>query len=478
MTISDYQPLFNPKTIAVIGASSDPMKFGGRSYVSAMARCGDEKIFAVNPNITEIDGKKSYARIQDIGDDIDHALVTVPAPFVVQAIADCAEKGVRAVEILTAGFSETGVPEGSQWEKQIVDIAKKNGVRIVGPNCFGIYSPESPLTILPGPDYSKESGPLGVIAQSGGFTSFMVRKVLELGVRISKAISYGNACDLNEIDFLSYLRDDEQTKIVAAYIEGLKQGRQFLELVRETSLKKPVIIWKGGLTDQGSRAVASHTGSLGGNKQIWESLFHQTGAIPVVGISEMIDLIVGLHCVPDFRCKRVSIVGGGGAITVAAADALEMEGIKILPFSDRTQRLIRAHLPPHGNSAKNPVDMGSPMFFPKTLTPILEAVAESDMVDAVIVEQMIFNLRGQFDTALAEVIPSVSKASGKPFIVSLPETSSGSQKAEVEVEQARRKYREWYISHSIPVFDTLQQTANALGKILRYNEFIERYKSE
>jgi acyl-CoA synthetase (NDP forming) len=472
MIDTDFQPIFKPRSVAVIGASSDPMKFGGRAYLTVFERKDQERLYAVNPNVSEITGEKTYARIQDINDEIDHAIVTVPAPFVVQAVADCAEKKVRVVEILTAGFSETGSPEGILWEKQIREIARQNGLRIVGPNCFGVYSPESALTILPGPDYPKEMGPLGVLAQSGGFTSFLVRQALELGILLSKAVSYGNACDLNETDFLSYYQHDDQTRIIAAYLEGIRDGKQFLEVVRETTPKKPVIIWKGGLTPQGSRAVASHTASLGGSRQIWESFFQQTGAIPAVGINEMLDLIIGFKCIPDFRCKRVSVVGGGGAITVAAADALEKEGISILPFSDETQQAIRAHLPPHGNSVRNPVDVGSPAFFPKTFMPILKAVADSDMVDAVIVEQMIFLFRGQFDEELAGVIPAVSEASGKPFIVSLPQTSSGSDV--MEVEETRRKYREWYLSRSIPVFDSLQQAASTLGKIIRYNQFVTK----
>ncbi|MEE8399474.1 MAG: CoA-binding protein [Desulfobacterales bacterium] len=469
MKTTDFQPIFRPRSIAVIGASSDPVKFGGRTYLSARDRRDQELVFAVNPNVAEIDGEKTFDRLQDIDEPIDLVIITVPAPFVVQAIRDCAEKKVHAVEILTAGFKETGDEEGSDREQQIVTIAREAGMRIVGPNCFGIYSPESPLTILPGPDYPKETGPLGILAQSGGFTSNLARRVLELGIRINKAVSYGNACDLNEIDFLSYFRDDASTRTVAAYVEGVRKGRAFLDLVKDVSLKKPVIMWKGGLTGQGGRAVASHTASLGGDGEIWQGFFQQTGAVPVVGIDEMVDAIIGFHCIPDYQAKRVSVVGGGGAIVVSAADALEKEGMSIHPFSDETQQAIRSYLPPHGNSVKNPVDMGSPMFIPQTFKPILEAVAASDQVDAVIIEQLVFLFRGDFDEDLAEAIASVRDASGKPFIMTLPQTSTGVEG--MDIEQSRRKYREWYLSRSIPVFDSLERAVNVLGKIIRYNAF-------
>jgi acyl-CoA synthetase (NDP forming) len=467
MNTPDFQPIFNPRSIAVIGASSDPIKFGGRMFSSALNRKQDERIYAVNPNVKDINGQKSYARIQDIDDDIDFAIVTVPAQYVLEAVHDCAERHVKAIEILAAGFSETGTIQGAEWEKEIADIARKNSMRIIGPNCFGVYSPESPLTILPGPDYPREVGSLGVMAQSGGFTSNLSGRILELGLRINKAVSYGNASDLNEIDFLSYYRDNDQVKTIAAYVEGVRSGKQFLDLVRNTTGEKPVIIWKGGLTDQGGRAVASHTASLGGSNEIWQGFFRQTGAISAVGIDEMVDLIVGFHCLPNFRAQRFSAVGGGGAIVVSAADALEKEGLSILSFSDETQKAIRAYLPPHGNSVKNPVDMGSPMYVPQTIKPILEAVVESGKADAVIIEQLVFRLRGDFDEPLAEAICAVRDESRLPFILVLPQTSTGTEG--IEVERSRRKYREWYISRSIPVFDSLERAIGVLGKIRRYN---------
>jgi len=470
----DFQPIFHPRSIAVIGASSNPAKFGGRMYLSVLSRREDERIYAVNPNVGDISGERTYDRIQDIGDDVDFAIITLPAPYVLDAVRDCAEKKVRAVEILTAGFAETGTAEGTEWEKQILGAAGRNGMRVIGPNCFGVYSPDSPLTILPGPDYPKETGSLGVMAQSGGFTSNLAGRILELGLRINKAVSYGNAADLQEADFLTYFRDEERTKIIAAYLEGVRDGKRFLNLLRNVTPEKPVIIWKGGLTDQGGRAVASHTASMGGSNDIWQGLLHQTGAVPAVGIDEMVDLIVGFHCVPDLQARRFSVVGGGGAIVVDAADALEGRDLSILPFSHGTQEAIRAHLPPHGNSVKNPVDMGSPMYVPQTLKPILKAIVASDRVDAVIIEQLVFRLRGDFDEALAEAICAVRDGSGTPFVLVLPQTSTGVEG--IEIERSRRRYRQWYISRSIPVFDSLERAVNVLGKIIRYNAFRSRMR--
>ena len=470
--LNDFEPLFHPRSIAIIGASNDVTKFGGRTYLTLKARRFEGELYAVNPSVTEIDGDKAYARVQDIPGRVDMAIIVVAAPLVVQAITDCAEKGVRAAQILTAGFRETGSSEGAQLEEQIARIAAASGIRIVGPNCFGIYSPESALTVLPGPDFPSERGPVGLLAQSGGFTSFLVRRAMGLGIRFSKAVSYGNACDLNESDYLSYFESDDQTRMVGAYIEGVRDGRRFFEVARSTSLRKPILIWKGGLTALGSRAVASHTASLGGSKRIWEGFLRQTGAIPVVGIDEMIDLMVGFLHLPDFRGRRICVVSGGGAITVAACDEIDPAGLSMPGFSDRTRETIGALLPATGNTVGNPLDTGPPVFLLPTAKPILEAVAASDRIDAVIVQHEVGSHSPDFIEETARVIPSIRDASAMPFLVTMPAptTSSGA----VNVEIVRRKYREWYLERGIPVFDTLQHAVRVLGAIIRYNEFLER----
>jgi len=465
----DFGPVFHPRSIAVIGASNDVTKFGGRTYSCLKERRYQGGLFAVNPSVTEVGGDRAYARVQEIPEQFDMAIVTVAAPHVVQIIADCAEKGVRAVQILTAGFRESGSDEGARWEEQIARIARENGIKIVGPNCFGIYSPESALTVLPGPDFPSESGPVGLLAQSGGFTSSLIRKAVGLGIRFSKAVSYGNACCLNEADYLSHFEADDQTRMVGAYIEGVRDGRRFFEAARSTSLRKPIFIWKGGLTALGSRAVASHTASLGGSRRIWEGFLRQTGAIPVVGIDAMIDLMVGFLHLPDFRGRRVSVVSGGGAITVAACDELDPAGLSMPDFSSQTQDTIRALLPPSGNTVANPLDTGPPVFLLPAAKPILEAVAASDRIDAVIVQHEVSSFSPDFVEEIAQVIPSVRDASSKPFLVTMPEPTASSDA--MEVETSRRRYREWYLERGIPVFDTLHRAARVLGAIIRYNEF-------
>jgi acyl-CoA synthetase (NDP forming) len=285
-------------------------------------------------------------------------------------------------------------------------------------------------------------------------------------------VSYGNACDLNEADYLSYFEADSRTRMVCIYVEGVRDGRRFFEVARRASLRKPIFIWKGGLTELGSRAVASHTASLGGSRRIWEGFLRQTGAIPVLGIDEMVDLMVGFRCLPDFRGRRVCVVSGGGAITVEACDQLDPAGLSMPELSNQTQEEIRALLPASGNSVRNPLDTGPPVFLLPTVKPILEALSSSDHLDAVIVQHEVSSHSPDFVEETAEVIPSIREASARPFLVTMPQPTSSSDS--IEIEKTRRRYRERYLERGIPVFDTLQCAVRALGRIIRYNEWLAR----
>ncbi|MDY6966612.1 MAG: CoA-binding protein, partial [Halobacteriota archaeon] len=298
--INEFEEIFNPKSVAVVGASSS-MKFGS-FFLNSLKGFGFEgALYPVNPKEDEIMGLKSYPTVKDIPGEVDFVGISVPAKYVPDVMRDCAEKGVKAVEIFSSGFNELD-GNGIALEKEIVQIAREANFRIIGPNCFGIYCPKSKLTLLPGYDFSKESGPVAFIGQSGGYSADMCVRAKGWGINFSKLISYGNASDLNETDFIEYFGCDPETKIITAYIEGVR-GDRFVEVIRDVTKDKPVIIWKGGLTNSGSRAVASHTGSLGGQEILWKAVFKQTGAIQASSLEEIIDTTLAfLHLQLD--CGR------------------------------------------------------------------------------------------------------------------------------------------------------------------------------
>lgn len=234
--VEAFEPLFYPQSLAIIGASVELAKFGN-IILSAIQEIGySGKIYPVNPDGGGINGLKVYRSLKEIPGEVDFAIITIPAPSVLGALEECLGKGVQAAEILTAGFKETGDPAGKKMEEEIARVARR-GLRILGPNCFGVYCPESGLTIIPGYNFSRETGPVGFFSQSGGFCADLGQMAKGLGIRFSKMVSYGNGCDVAACDLLEYFFADEKTRIIAGYLEGLEDGPRFLRLLKENREK-------------------------------------------------------------------------------------------------------------------------------------------------------------------------------------------------------------------------------------------------
>ena len=290
--------IFHPDSIAVIGASKDPEKERAMGWVGRLLEYGYKgKIYPINPGATEILGLKAYPSIESVQDDIDYAIITLAAPLVPEAMERCAPKGVKVVHIFSAGFSETGDPERVKLQEELKKIVNDTNIRAIGPNCFGVYCPASHIVCNRG--LPAESGSIGLVCQTGMGMMLLIRLAKNRGLRFSKGISYGNAVNLSAEDFLEYLMSDPETKVIFTYIEGLKDGRRFFNILRECVKVKPVVILKGGLSESGASAVASHTGSLAGSRRAWQTLFKQTGVIPVESIQEAVEQLVALLNVPS-----------------------------------------------------------------------------------------------------------------------------------------------------------------------------------
>ncbi|MDH5391039.1 MAG: CoA-binding protein, partial [Candidatus Bathyarchaeota archaeon] len=347
--------IFNPRSIAVIGASPDPNKAGYHFFKGLLDLKFDGAVYPVNLNGSDVLGFKGYRNLRDVSAPIDYVIVAIPAYKVPEIIEDCVAKGVKTVHVFTSGFSETGKADRIKLEAQIANIAKAGNVRVIGPNCMGIYHPKIGLSNF-GVFESKESGSVGFISQSGGNTGDFGRMGLVRGLRFSKLVSYGNASDLDSTDFMEYFAWDPETKIICAYIEGVKDGRRFVKVLKEAAMVKPVVILKGGLTEAGTRAVSSHTGVLTGSDSIWTALFHQTGAIQVESLREMIDLALAFSYMSRPKGRRVGIVGIGGGASVAVADFCERAGLIVPRFMENTIEGLEKITPVAGTSIKNPVD--------------------------------------------------------------------------------------------------------------------------
>jgi acyl-CoA synthetase (NDP forming) len=441
------------------------------------------KIFPVNPEGGEINGLKVYPSLREIPEQVDLAILTIPASLVSGALEECLQKKVKGVEIITSGFKETGTPEGRRMEEELSRIARR-GVRILGPNCFGIYCPESGITILPGQNFSRESGPVGFLSQSGGLCADLGQIAKGLGIRFSKMVSYGNGCDVAACDLLEYFFLDEQTRIIAGYVEGVDDGPKFLRLLRENKGKKPVILWKAGLTDAGNRAVTSHTGAMGGREMLWKSALRQAGVIQVNSPEELVDTLYAFLYLPDNTGGRVSVMGGGGAISVAACDSLERLGLSVPLFPERILQQLKNSFPPVGNSLRNPVDLGNPMIPPSMLRKVMEAAGEDEGIDTLIVIQILYYILFQirhrlrmddrplsqfsFQPELLKACQEVREKYKKPIIMVLPDIATDI--GMIDLEKEWRRERDVYQAAGFPVFKTIDRAARALSHFISFHK--------
>ncbi len=293
--------------------------------------------------------------IKDIPGVVDYVISCAPASQVLGLLEDCCQKGVKAVHLFTARFSETGREEAAELEHEILKLARKGGIRIIGPNCLGVYYPREGISF--NSDLPKEFGSVGLVSQSGQLLHQIVFLAAQKGLRFSKAISYGNALDFNECDYLEYFAQDPETKIIMMYIEGVRDGRRFFNSLRDTSAAKPVIILKGGMRKAGARATASHTASLAGSVEVWQTMVRQAGAVAAAEMEELIDLTTAFYYLPPIRGRKVGIAGGGGGASVLAADQCEEAGLDVIPLPVEIREELKAKGSPVWDWIGNPADI-------------------------------------------------------------------------------------------------------------------------
>jgi acyl-CoA synthetase (NDP forming) len=475
----ELHTMFYPGSVAVVGASPNPSGWGGTSFV---ARLRDlefpGKIYPVNPKATEILGFKTYPKVSSIPEPVDLVIVAISAPGVPQVLEDCITAGVKNVHIFASGFSETGEEEGRKLERQIVEIIQRGRLRVVGPNCMGLYVPASRLAawgVKPA-----GVGPVAFLSQSGGHGEILTAYAQGLGVYFSKMISFGNACGLQVTDFLEYLRQDPDTDIITIYLEGIKDGNGFTRLVKDINRTKPVIIWKGGLTETGSRAIASHTGSLAGEGRIWDAFFAQTGAVRANSLEEIIDVVLAfLHLRPP-QGRGTLLLGGGGGNSVAFADICGRQGLEIPPLSDETRNELNTFIRLAGNSTRNPLDLWMVQRDIHLYRRVVERSMADPAIDLAILDRVVGDFEGDdYDEEHQEdrdkgyreindfLISFAQKNSfDKPLVVSTNMYGNDLHYA-AAAEQLRREF----VSAGIPAYGSLESAARAMARFIKYHEF-------
>jgi acyl-CoA synthetase (NDP forming) len=455
---AELDPIFHPRSVALIGASGKQGKIG-RVLMERFLDTGFQQFYPVNPRESEILGVKAYRTVTDIPGPVDLAIVLTPTDAALAAVKECAAKGVRAIVITTAGFGEAG-EEGKELQREMVRIARESGARIIGPNCVGIYCPSSKLPFpLPA---SQDSGTVGVVSQSGFFADFLTVTATANGIRFSKAISCGNESDLNVIDFLEYLGEDPETEIIVAYLEGVKDGRRFYNLAKEISKKKPIILWKGGVTEAGAKAAISHTGSMAGSGPIWEAALRQAGVISVKSFEEVIDSLYALHLQPLPRGRRVGIISGPGGTAVSTTDRCLEMGLEVPPFSTHTLERLRKTMPQVGGSIHNPIDLSlASVVNPRFHGDALRIVVDDENIDMLLVIAVVGGepLRDLILEAMADV------KIRKPLVVTV---MAGSMQ---EVAQDFPLF----LNSGISIYSDALRAAKALARLSEYARFRARW---
>jgi acetyltransferase len=348
------EKLFNPKSIAVIGASRQEGKVGHSVLKNLLQYGYPGKIYPINPKAEEILRTKTYSTIFAVEGEIDLAVVAIPSQFVPSILRDCVSKKIGAVVIISAGFKESG-KQGSQLERELVEIIKNSGIRVLGPNCLGIIDTASSLNAsfaagMPSP------GNIAFFSQSGALCTAVLDWALGEDVGFSKFISLGNKADIDEVDLLLTLADDQETKVILGYLEGVSNGTRFMEVAREVSRKKPVIIIKSGRTQAGARAASSHTGTLTGLDTAYEAAFRQCGIIRAETVQDLFDYAIAFAHQPLPRGPNLAILTNAGGPGIIAADAVENSILQMASFRENTISKLRKELPSNA-SIYNPVDV-------------------------------------------------------------------------------------------------------------------------
>ena len=408
---NDYwQLLFSPDSVALVGASNTPGSwgFGIMQHLLAPAQ---RSVYPVNPTVSEVCGKAAYDSVLDIPNPVDLAVIAVPASQVTGVLGECSQKGVKAAVIISSGFAETG-EAGRKLEAELVKIARQNDIRFIGPNSMGHTDTASKLSTLAWTE-KIAPGPVALISQSGNYSHRIIHNGMNSGIGFSKFISTGNEADLHFEDYLEYLAQDKNTRLIAGYIEGLREGRRFFQLAKETTIRKPVIVIKAGRTKESAKAVKSHTGALAGSEVAYAAAFKQSGVIRVDDDDELCDVVFALINYPSSCGNRVGILTSGGGLGVMAAETCEQEGLNIAPLATSTIERLNTYLPSRWSHG-NPVDTtGMSLEEIPILSSSLRVVLEDKNIDAVLLQTIVGINASQLNLHEPEEVEGLKEAEAR-----------------------------------------------------------------
>ena len=465
--LKEFEPIFYPKSIAVVGVSATSIK-AGSLWVHDLRSAGFAgPVYPVGSSGGRIADLKIFPNLRLTPGEVDYVIVAVPRQSALELLDDCAAKNVKAVHFFTAGFSETDTEQGRKLEEQMLEKARQGNVRIIGPNCIGVYCPEHRIPFLMG--ILGEDGSVGFVSQSGGVATKLVTIGIARHINYSKGVSFGNGIDLDASDFLQYLAADPKTKIIGAYLEGTRDGTRLFDTMKEVARAKPLVVWKGGRTEAGAQAAMSHTGSLASSATIWSAMLKQAGAIEVHSLEELTDTLLIFQHFGHGQGTRAAIIGGladgGGGNSVAAGDACMDNGLEVPPLSSETKQRLSKLLGEVGNILHNPVDISQAQFRGlATLFQAIDLIVRDTVSDVILIQEDIEILLPIYSQKGLEEINGffidLRRRQNKPLIVVLPPGSAETERLEIEQK---------LLAGSVPVFCSMERAAKAIYRLNQYS---------
>ena len=466
----DMNPLFYPDSVAVIGASPNVVR-DRAGFFNSLRQRYPGRLYAVNPKYDEIHGTACYPSIKDIPERIDYALIMVPNKAVLPVLTECVEAKTRFVLIFTSGFSEAG---NDELENRLKKVIEGSETRVIGPNCIGVHCPESGVIFYP--EMAVDApGTIGYFSQSGGHALNFVIRGISMELEFNKVASIGNQMDLKVEDYLEYFANDDRIKFICGYVEDIKNGERFKELAAKAVLenKKPLIIWKGGRSEAGARATASHTGAIAAPIRVWDAVMDQLGVISAENQEELADILLAFKCgfLPTGTNTCIAVAGGGSSVELT--DGASLNGLTVPPIAEDIQEIIAKDISSVNTSTKNPIDLGMFGFAPNIFVNAAVQAAKDPNIDIIMVCQypeMIKTMVKDLWEASVNMIVDGLKTVDKPVVMIIPRLFQNN----AETEAARGEFVHMLTRAGIPSYPTADRAAQVAVKLVRYRQFLEQ----
>lgn len=445
--------IFEPKSVAIVGASRDPAKIGHAILRNFVDGGFEGEIYPINPNVDEILGLRAYKSISELKGMVDLVVIAVPAPIVPKIVEEAGKADVKGAIIITGGFSEVG---NKELEDQVKKLLKKYGITTIGVNCLGVFDPSSRVDTLFLPYYKLErprAGGIGFITQSGAIGSAVLDWAATQGFGVSKFISYGNATDIDETDLLEYLEKDKKTKVIVMYLEGVKRGKEFMAIAKKVTKKKPIIVIKAGKSARGAKAVQSHTGSLAGSAEVYSAVFKQCNIVEAETIEELFDFARAFDSIPLPKGKKVQIITNGGGMGVLCTDSLIENNLELADISKETKNILKEKFPPHVVVA-NPMDLIGDADVSR-YEMALNTTIKDPNVDAIIA--IILYQTVGIQSGVVDIVLRAADSSNKPIVV----VSSGGAYTETHMRMLEMS--------GIPSYPSVSRATKTIAKMYDYS---------